>query len=82
MRGENTAQSEAYPACPIHPTGVEQSTNSSKKTASVSKGGARGGALSGISDPDLALLIDRWPVLPDATKEAILAMVREDKGTK
>jgi hypothetical protein len=27
------------------------------------------------ADPDVALLIDRWPTLPDPTKEAIVSLV-------
>jgi len=30
-----------------------------------------------VTDPDLALIVARWPELPEATKAAILAMVRE-----
>jgi len=42
-------------------------------------GGAESGAVSGglvHIDPDLAHLINAWPDLPDAIKEAILAMVK------
>jgi len=39
--------------------------------------GATGDAAHIVADPGLALLIDRWPTLPEATKVAILAMVRE-----
>jgi hypothetical protein len=28
-------------------------------------------------DPDLALIVARWPTLPDTTKAAILAMINE-----
>jgi hypothetical protein len=41
-------------------------------------GGARGGAVDGDSapsDPDLALLIDAWPRLPEKVKADILEMV-------
>jgi hypothetical protein len=33
-----------------------------------------------LVDADLALLIDRWPTLPDAIKAAILAMVRDTES--
>jgi hypothetical protein len=35
-------------------------------------------AAAHLVDPELALLIDRWPTLPVATKAAILALLRED----
>lgn len=34
-----------------------------------------------LADPDLALIVARWPTLPDATKAAILAMVRAVANT-
>jgi len=43
-------------------------------------GGARGGAISSdpaLVDPDLALLIDRWAILPDDAKVAIMAIVAD-----
>ena len=32
------------------------------------------------ADPDLTLIVDRWPGLPDATRSAILAIVRSVDG--
>ena len=45
--------------------------------------GARGGALEseiGVSDPDLAVIIERWEALPRAVRAGILAMVRAAGG--
>jgi hypothetical protein len=42
--------------------------------------GAKSGALSGDSgpmDPDLALVVNRWSNVPEATRRSIVAMVRE-----
>jgi hypothetical protein len=63
-------------------TGLEIPSAFNGKTAIPKTGGAKSGALLAISDPELALLIDRWPTLPAATKTTILAVVREDKGTE
>ena len=55
-------------ACPSNP---EENDDSQKV-------GARGGALEseiGISDPDLAVIIERWGSLPGAVRAGILAMV-------
>ena len=46
---------------------------------SVSAGGAESGAVgahSGPIDPDLALLIDAWPRLPEAVRRQIFSMVK------
>ena len=43
------------------------------------KVGARGGALEseiGISDPDLAVVIERWESLPTVVQAGIVAMVK------
>lgn len=36
---------------------------------------------SAPADSDLALIVDRWPTLPEDSKAAIMAKVREDEGT-
>lgn len=49
-------------------------------TADSPKGAAQSGAIStqfGAADPDLAMLIDRWPTLPEGTRAAVVALVRE-----
>jgi hypothetical protein len=76
---------ELVQTCTVPPRGNELPLDSTGKTTYLQNGGATGGAMNcddAISDPDLALLIDRWPTLPAATKTTILAMVREDKSTK
>jgi hypothetical protein len=60
-----------------------------KKTGTLVMGGATGGALFGNSQPaesDVALLINRWPTLPEATKAAVMKLVKtassaEERGT-
>jgi hypothetical protein len=61
------------------PTGNEVPAICTGKKTSAPKGGAMGGALCGDSDPtdpDLALLNDRWPVLPSQAQAAIMALLQ------
>jgi hypothetical protein len=66
--------------CLTHPEGIELIASSPTKTVDSAQGGANGGAPFGISDSETALSswLDACPIpLPDATKAAILAMVKE-----
>jgi hypothetical protein len=38
--------------------------------------------MSIANHPDLAVLVARWPALPEATKAAILAMVQADQDSQ
>jgi len=58
------------------------SANDLKKSAPA--GGAKSGALgsqSGPIAPDLALVIDAWPTLPEAARRQVLGIVRTPDGT-
>ena len=58
--------------------GIRTPQENAGKTRASDQGGAESGALGaqhGPIEPDLALLIDRWPTLPDATKAAITTLV-------
>ena len=69
----------------LPPRGVEQVPNSPVKSGFSESGGAKSGALGaqgGVIDPELRAIIDAWPVLPDAIKVGILAMVRTASGAK
>ena len=62
------------------PRGVEQIANSSGNQGGALQGGAKSGALSGDSapiDPDLALIVNHWPALPEKVREKIVVMVRK-----
>ena len=64
---------------------IEQYPNSPQKTALSERGGAESGAVAarnGPIDPDLALIIEVWPGLPEETKAGILAMVRTSGDAK
>jgi hypothetical protein len=56
--------------------------NSSGSVGSGAECGALGAREAPI-DPDLALIVARWPTLPEATRKAMLVIVRgtEGKGT-
>jgi hypothetical protein len=38
-------------------------------------GGAKSGALSAVSDPDLARVAEPWPELPEHIRETILVLI-------
>lgn len=49
------------------------------KTPISGEGGAKSGAHDAPkvpADPDLALIVDRWPNLPEPIRQAVLALVR------
>ena len=63
-------------------TGLERPADSTGKTPSSEMGAAKSAAFSAVfaagdapSDPGLATIIDRWPMLPADAKAAILAMI-------
>ena len=62
--------------------GIEQSALKGSKTAISKKGGAKCGALQSKNDPDLQLIIDRWPELPGHIKAAIKALVHAHTAEK
>jgi hypothetical protein len=73
--------------CQIPPRGLEQgdvSDASDKQLQNVSEsGGAVSGAVSAKTvqlDADLACVVDAWPGLSDAVKQAILSMVEAAGG--
>jgi hypothetical protein len=80
---ENATGRGSAPNASVIPTGLEPehvSSNSNKNLRrSSDSSAAQSGAFStrfGSADPELVLLIDRWLTLPDATKAAIVAMVK------
>ncbi len=65
------------------PEGLEQSGFSPGNKRIGAKGGATGGAVDPHScsiDPNLQLIIDAWPALPEAVKAGILAMIKRSKA--
>ena len=67
----------------LTPTGTEHTADSSGNRGVAVQGGAKSGALSGNSapiDPDLALVVNAWPTLPEATRRQVVAMVRAQNG--
>lgn len=64
---------------PLAPRGFEQSKFKPPKTTISRTERAESGALPDekpLSDPDLALIQERWPELPEHIKAAVLALVR------
>jgi hypothetical protein len=60
-------------------TGLEPTANSTQKTAHPEKGGAESGAVGarkGPIDPDLALIIEVWPTLSEASKAEVITIVK------
>ncbi len=60
-------------------TGLEQTAKTPGKSHLVHQSAAESGAVeaaNGKCDPNLQLIVDRWPQLPDAIKAGIIAMVR------
>ena len=60
-------------------TGFELPHRNAGKTAIPDQNGAECGALgaqSGLIDPDLAAIIERWADLPQAVRAGMVAMVR------
>ena len=60
-------------------TGFEQPLRNPENLRILGQGGAECGALDAMSvkfDPDLAVVTESWPRLPETIKAGILAMVR------
>jgi len=63
----------------VPPAGIEQSADSPRRVRVSETGGAKSGAVdrkNGPIDPELAQVIEAWPTLPPAIREAILARLR------
>lgn len=59
--------------------GVEHPALTAPKTAISETASAKSGAPESekpSSDPDLALILDRWPNLPEHVRQAVLALVQ------
>jgi hypothetical protein len=59
--------------------GVERIANSSGNQGVVLPSGAESGASSGDSaptDPDLALIVNQWPTLPETVRQKVIGLVR------
>ena len=68
---------------PMGGTGREPPVKLSEKTPIASTGGAESGALQDETeavDPDLAAIAEAWPMLPEAIRAGIMAMVRTAAG--
>ena len=66
-----------------HGCGAEEirtSAHSPEKTACLGGGGAESGALA-ASDPDLATLLDLWPMLPDGGRKLLRQTAETLAGT-
>lgn len=68
-------------------TGLEPVNVTARKNSKLQNQAVSGGAESGADsddfaqiDPDLAMLLDAWPTLPEPVKAGILAMVKAAKG--
>ena len=65
--------------------GLEHPALLPSKTAIPQTERAESGAVDGEkapSDPELALIVDRWPKLPEHIKQAVLALVRTHEDTR
>ena len=65
--------------CRVPPEGLEQSADSLRRVQVSETAGAKSGAVDRENapiDPELAQVIEAWPTLPPAIREAILAMLR------
>jgi len=63
--------------------GLEQTALTPSKTPIVSPRGTESGTLDAQntpSDPDLALIVDRWANLPEHIRQAVLVLVRTPGG--
>ena len=59
--------------------GLEQSENSPRRVQVSETAGAKSGAVdreNATNDPELAQVIEAWPTLPPAIREAVLDMLR------
>jgi hypothetical protein len=71
----------------MEPRGIEPLTRSAKckirqqVTPTAPSGLPLGLPLTAQNDPDLARVVEAWPVLPEAIKAGILAMVNTAKKT-
>ena len=57
-------------------TSAGNTGNTGVSVQSGAESGALGGDFAPI-DPDLALILERWPALPEAARASIMAVVRE-----
>jgi hypothetical protein len=63
-------------------TGFEAPLENTGNSSGSDQSGAESGALGAREaplDPELAVVVDAWPALPDAIKAGILALVRATK---
>jgi hypothetical protein len=65
-------------------TGLEPLTKSTGKSPTSQSSGAESGALvagEAQSEPRLSAVVEAWPMLPEAIKAGILAMIRAAIGS-
>ena len=60
----------------VTPENTEENTQSSNRAAQ----GAAVEHENAVIDPDLLVIIERWPDLPDALKAGIVAMIQTAKS--
>ena len=63
----------------VPPAGIEQKPFSSGRVQVSETAGAKSGAVdreNATNDPELAQVIEAWPTLPPAIREAVLDMLR------
>jgi hypothetical protein len=66
----------------VEDRGIEPPQDSSENTPFSEIGGTESGTVSAQSapfPPDLAAVAAAWPNLPDATRQAIVAIIREGR---
>jgi hypothetical protein len=64
-------------------TGLEPAPRTPSKTPISEESGTESGTVGApkpLEDPDLALITNRWPDLPEATRSAIVAIVKAAVG--
>jgi len=67
-------------SCRVGDEGLEPPPKSTANTGFSETGGAESGAVGarmGLSDPDLAAVVNAWPTLPEATRRQVVAMVQQ-----